>query len=92
MQREHRSILRNKTIASIFFQAGFIEHWGRGFDKVQAAFEANNIPFPQVENQFGGTSVYIQRETETHVYIWRKVRRKLQKASQKIYLRCVGVS
>ena len=66
LQREHRSILRNKTIASIFFQAGFIGHWGRGFDKVQAAFEANNIPFPQVENQFGGTSVYIQRETKTH--------------------------
>lgn len=65
LQREHRSILRNKTIASIFFQAGFIEHWGRGFDKVQAAFETNNIPFPQVENQFGGTSVYIQRETES---------------------------
>lgn len=65
LQREHRSILRNKTIASIFFQAGFIEHWGRGFDKVQAAFETNNIPFPQVENQFGGTSIYIQRETET---------------------------
>jgi ATP-dependent DNA helicase RecG len=65
LQREHRSILRNKIIASIFFQAGFIEHWGRGFDKVQAAFETNNIPFPRVENQFGGTSVYIQRETET---------------------------
>jgi ATP-dependent DNA helicase RecG len=65
LQREHRSILRNKTIASIFFQAGFIEHWGRGFDKVQVAFESNNIPFPQVENQFGGTSVYIQRETES---------------------------
>ena len=64
LQREHRSILRNKTIASIFFQAGFIEHWGRGFDKVQAAFETCNIPFPQVENQFGGTSIYIQRETE----------------------------
>ena len=63
LQREHRSILRNKTIASIFFQAGFIEHWGRGFDKVKAAFETNNIPFPQVENQFGGTSIYIQRET-----------------------------
>ena len=48
-----------------FKQAGFIEHWGRGFDKVQAAFETNNIPFPQVENQFGGTSIYIQRETES---------------------------
>lgn len=39
-------------------------HWGRGFDKVQVAFEINNIPFPQVENQFGGTSIYIQREAE----------------------------
>ena len=45
-------------------EEGFIEHWGRGFDKVQAAFETYNIPFPQVENQFGGTSIYIQRETE----------------------------
>ena len=31
---------------------------------MQAAFETCNIPFPQVENQFGGTSIYIQRETE----------------------------
>ena len=84
LQREHRSILRNKTIASIFFQAGFIEHWGRGFDKVQVAFEANNIPFPQVENQFGGTSVYIQRETEAQETLEKSTLKSTEKTTESI--------
>lgn len=84
LQREHRSILRNKTIASIFFQAGFIEHWGRGFDKVQAAFETNNIPFPQVENQFGGTSIYIQRETESQETEKETIQKNTLKSVEKI--------
>ena len=54
-------------------------HWGRGFDKAQAAFETNNIPFPRVENQFGGTSVYIQRETEAQETEEETTRKSVEK-------------
>ena len=32
---EHSSRPRNKNIANVFYLAGFIESWGRGFDKVR---------------------------------------------------------
>lgn len=56
--------LINKLIASVFYKAGFIEHWGRGFDKVKLAFTVADIPFPKIENEFWGVSVIIQREAE----------------------------
>lgn len=62
--KDHLSIPRNKLIANVFFKAGFIENWGRGFDKVINGFEAASIALPTVENEFGGTSVHIQRKVE----------------------------
>lgn len=64
LQHDHRSLPHNKLIASVFYKAGFIEHWGRGFDKVKSAFLAADIPFPKVENEFWGVSVIIQRKAE----------------------------
>lgn len=64
LQHDHRSLPHNKLIANVFYKAGFIEHWGRGFDKVKSAFLAADIPFPKVENEFWGVSVVIQREEE----------------------------
>ena len=40
LQHDHRSLPHNKLIASVFYKAGFIEHRGRGFDKVKLAFTA----------------------------------------------------
>ena len=62
--KEHLSIPRNKLIAGVFYKAGFIENWGRGFDKVVSGFGAAGLPLPTVENDFGGTSVHIQRKVE----------------------------
>ena len=62
--REHLSIPRNKLIASVFYKAGFIENWGRGFDKVVNGFKTAELALPTIENDFGGTSVYIQRKVE----------------------------
>lgn len=64
LQHDHRSLPHNKLIASVFYKAGFIEHWGRGFDKVKLAFTVADIPFPKIENEFWGVSVIIQREAE----------------------------
>lgn len=62
--KEHLSIPRNKLIANVFYKAGFIENWGRGFDKVINGFKVVGIEFPIIENEFGGTSVRIQRKVE----------------------------
>ena len=52
---------RNRNIANAFFKAGFIDTWGRGFQKIQDGFEAAGIPMPEVENFCGGVRVTIQR-------------------------------
>ncbi len=67
LQKEHRSILRNRLIANVFYKAGFIENWGRGFDKVSLEFADARIPFPMIENSFGGASVTIQRKVELEI-------------------------
>lgn len=64
LQHDHRSLPHNKLIASVFYKAGFIEHLGRGFDKVKLAFTVADIPFPKIENEFWGVSVIIQRKAE----------------------------
>lgn len=61
---EHSSHPRNKNIAKVFYLAGFIESWGRGFDKVRKSFAAKGMPMPIVESKFGGLLVTIQRPNE----------------------------
>ena len=57
----HSSKPRNLKIANVFFKAGFIDTWGRGFQKIRAGFEAEGIPMPRVENFCGGVRVTIER-------------------------------
>ncbi len=57
----HSSKPRNRNIANAFFKAGFIDTWGRGFQKIQDGFEPAGIPMPTVENFCGGVRVTIQR-------------------------------
>ena len=53
----HSSKPRNRNIANAFFKAGFIDTWGRGFQKNQDGFEPAGIPMPKVENFCGGVRV-----------------------------------
>ena len=62
---EHSSRPRNKNIANVFYLAGFIESWGRGFDKVRKGFVAKGLPMPTLESKFGGLLVTIQRPVES---------------------------
>lgn len=57
----HSSKPRNHKIANVFFKAGFIDTWGRGFQKIRDGFEADGIPMPKVENFCGGVRVTIER-------------------------------
>ena len=62
LMKKHASYPRNRNIASVFYKAGFIESWGRGYKKIREEFEKAGHPVPIVEES-GGVLVTIQRKT-----------------------------
>ena len=63
LMRKHPSYPRNNNIANVFFKAGFVESWGRGFKKIAEEFERANLPLPTIEENGGGVMATIQRKT-----------------------------
>ena len=59
--KKHSSHPRNKNIANTFFKAGFIESWGRGYEKIREGFENAGLPMPKIEVVEGGVRVTFQR-------------------------------
>ena len=39
LMEPHESHPRNRLMANVFYLAGFIEAWGRGYEKIREAFE-----------------------------------------------------
>ncbi len=44
---KHISVRRNRTLATVFHDAGFVENWGQGIEKVVAACNSNRNPSPE---------------------------------------------
>jgi len=59
---EHSSMPRNRLIANVFYLAGFIEAWGRGFGIVADTFRKEELEVPTFKEEFGGLTVTIKRE------------------------------
>ena len=59
---EHSSMPRNRLIANVFYLAGFIEAWGRGFVIVADTFRKEELEVPTFKENFGGLNVTIKRE------------------------------
>lgn len=59
---DHDSRPRNRYIADMFYRAGFIESWGRGYDKIRNTFAAENLEMPRFEAEDNGFRVTIKRE------------------------------
>ena len=57
----HASYPRNKNLAFAFYKAGFIESWGRGWQKICDGFKAAGLPTPTIESKQGGVLVTFQR-------------------------------
>ncbi len=47
--KKHYSKPYNPLIAQTFFKAGFIESWGRGFEKIKNECELYDIPLPNID-------------------------------------------
>ena len=63
LMRKHPSYPRNNNIANVFFKAGFVESWGRGFKKIAEEFERAHLPLPTIEENGGGVTATIFRKT-----------------------------
>ncbi len=49
-------------MANVFYLAGFIEAWGRGYEKIRDAFKAEQLEMPVLEEVRGGFMATIKRE------------------------------
>lgn len=61
--QKHSSYSRNHNIANVFYKAGFVESWVRGFKKIAEEFERASLPLPMIEENGGGVMAIIQRKT-----------------------------
>ena len=50
------------SMVDVFYLAGFIEAWGRGYEKIRDAFKAENLEMPMFEEVRGGFMATIKRE------------------------------
>lgn len=63
---KHYSKPYNPLIAQTFFKAGFIESWGRGFEKIKKECEQYNTPIPKIEIKTSGVMV---KCTPSNIYM-----------------------
>ena len=62
LTEQHESHPRNRLMANVFFLAGFIENWGRGYEKIKSAFVKEKLQVPTFEQVRGGVLATKQRE------------------------------
>ena len=49
-------------MAQVFYRAGFIEAWGRGYEKIMKAFDKATLQRPEFTVEQGGVTGVIYRE------------------------------
>ena len=62
LMQPHESYPRNKLIANVFYLAGLIESWGRGYYKIRSGFESAGLRVPSFDVVRGGVLATIDRE------------------------------
>lgn len=69
--KKHSFYPRNHNIANVFYKAGFVESWGRGFKKIAEEFERASLPLPTIEENGGGVMAIVLRKTIDEVIAGR---------------------
>jgi len=54
---QHASIPRNRSLANLFFRAGYIESWGRGTIAIAQECKEYGLQTPSFNEQFGGFTI-----------------------------------
>ncbi len=60
LYKPHKSVLRNKLVAQVFFDIAFIERWGTGVQRMLELCEKQNLPSPLFE-EYQGFRVIFRR-------------------------------
>jgi ATP-dependent DNA helicase RecG len=68
LYKPHSSALRNKGIASVFYDMGLIEQWGSGIGKMRKECVEAGIPEPQFE-EYQGFRVIFRGDLYTEEYL-----------------------
>lgn len=58
----HPSVRRNRTLAAVFFAAGYVENWGQGIENVLEECRSNGNPDPEFSVMFDGLKVTIREK------------------------------
>lgn len=62
LMESHESNPRNNLIARAFYLLGYIENWGRGYEKIMEGFTNAKLTIPTFEEVRGGLMATIKRE------------------------------
>jgi len=68
LYKPHKSVLRNRLIAQVFFDIGFIERWGTGIGRMISACKNQNLPEPKFE-EYQGFRVIFRKDVYTEEYL-----------------------
>jgi ATP-dependent DNA helicase RecG len=68
-KKEHKSVIRNKLIAQIFYDIGYIEKYGSGTIKIIDLCKRGGIPLPEFKEVSGGFSVVFRKDIYTEEYL-----------------------
>lgn len=66
---EHKSIIRNKLIAQVFYDVGFIEKYGSGIGRIIEACHSHDLPVPEFKEFSGGFSIVFRKDIFTEKYL-----------------------
>jgi len=69
LKQKHASHPRNKILANLFFQAGYIETWGRGIPAILDSCQAHKLPEPEMRQSGGGFEISFFKDRLTTEYL-----------------------
>ena len=68
-KKDHKSVVRNKLIAQVFYDIGYIEKYGSGTIKIVDLCRRHGLPSPEFKEVFGGFSVVFRKDIYTEEYL-----------------------
>jgi ATP-dependent DNA helicase RecG len=68
-KKEHKSVIRNRLIAQVFYDIGYIEKYGSGTIKIIDLCKQHGISLPEFKEVSGGFSVIFRKDIYTEEYL-----------------------